>query len=153
MTYSFWAMTLFSRLCHDPVNTNVPGCNSFILFFNTHDESSYLWQYKYNKVMNQVQLLTGVLQTGHMTLSYITSSLVTKIFTLINIEDCSVTAYGASVPSQYQLGGQWALWTPGRGVWRRSMTHESGHQWAPWTPGIAEAWRHRCPALNSSLWC
>ena len=59
MIFGCWAMSLFSRSCHDLLNAKVPCCGSSELFFDVHDKSSYPWQFKRNSAMKQGQLLVG----------------------------------------------------------------------------------------------
>ena len=86
MTVSYWDMTLFSRLCHDPLNVNVPCCEYFLLSSNIHDESSYPRWLKCNSAMSRVQLMASDPRTGHMTPSYMTSLQATKMFTSITLD-------------------------------------------------------------------
>ena len=39
MTFACWSMTLSLRSCQDPVNANVPCCDSFHLMLDIHDKS------------------------------------------------------------------------------------------------------------------
>ena len=45
--------------CHDPVYANAPGCEHFLLFFDIHDTSSYLWRFKCNSAVKQVSMLVS----------------------------------------------------------------------------------------------
>ena len=66
---------------------NSEQCDSFLLFFNTHDKSGYPWWFQWTLAMNQVQLLDGDgdPRTGHLKLStsHMTPSQITKTLTSI----------------------------------------------------------------------